>query len=208
MSRSVWRCRLLWKSIIMNRSVKENDFEIVGAILSKDERVTRQFFFKDCYPLFVSIIKKVFSYNVDYDEFVNEFYLYLMEDDAKRLRQYQGLSSIFQWMKVVAIRYFIAKKKQMIDMQNSDPLIEKIQQSKPCHRESDMQAKIDMRTLLKRMPNKRFAYVIEQLIINDVEPVKLALELGITVDNLYNIKKRAIAQMTKIVLNEVCRYEK
>lgn len=62
----------------------------------------------------------MFSYEVDYDEFVNEFYLYIMENDAYRLRQFQGRSSIYQWMKVVAIRYFIAKRDGMIDNESKE----------------------------------------------------------------------------------------
>ena len=49
------------------------DEQILQSLISRDEIVTRQFFFKDCRPLFKSIINKVFSYHVDYNEFVNEF---------------------------------------------------------------------------------------------------------------------------------------
>jgi hypothetical protein len=58
------------------------DKEIIKALIARDSHVTQQFFFKDCYPLFTSVINNVFKYHVDYDEFVNELYLYLMEDDA------------------------------------------------------------------------------------------------------------------------------
>lgn len=62
------------------------DKEIIQKLIARDERVTQQFFFRDCRPLFLSIIRYVFSYEVDYDEFVSEFYLYLMDDDAYKLR--------------------------------------------------------------------------------------------------------------------------
>jgi hypothetical protein len=92
--------------------------QIIDGLIARDERVTEQFFFGNCRPLFRSIIRYVFSYDVDYDEFVNEFYLYLMENDAYRLRQFQGRSSIYQWLKVVAIRYFVSKRDGMIDTQS------------------------------------------------------------------------------------------
>lgn len=60
------------------------DKQITDALIARDERVTRQFFFGNCRPLFMSIIRNVFSYEVDYDEFVNEFYLYLMEFQLRR----------------------------------------------------------------------------------------------------------------------------
>lgn len=58
-----------------------SDQQIIEAMIARDERVTQQFFFGNCRPLFLSIIRYVFSYEVDYDEF-NEFYLRLMENDA------------------------------------------------------------------------------------------------------------------------------
>ena len=72
------------------------DQDIIQALIDRDERVTQQFFFKSCRPLFTSIIRHVFSYEVDYDEFVSEFYLHLMENDAHRLRQFEGRSTIYQ----------------------------------------------------------------------------------------------------------------
>ena len=100
------------------------DQQIIEALIARDERATQQFFFKSCRPLFMSIMRNVFSYEVDYDEFVNEFYLHLMENDAYRLRQFQGRSTIYQWMKVIAIRYFIAKRNNMIDMEPKVNLFE------------------------------------------------------------------------------------
>ena len=91
------------------------DKQIIEALIARDESVTEQFFYGNCRPLFLSIIRNVFSYEVDYDEFVNEFYLHLMENDSYRLRQFEGRSSVYQWLKVIAIRYFIAKRDKMID---------------------------------------------------------------------------------------------
>ena len=57
------------------------DQQIIEALIARSEIVTRQFFFKSCRPLFQSIIRNVFSYEVDYDELVNELYIHLMEND-------------------------------------------------------------------------------------------------------------------------------
>ncbi len=66
------------------------DLEIVNAILRKDESVTWTFLFDKCRGMLTRVIHKVFNYPVEYDELVNALYLYLMEDDAYRLRQYKG----------------------------------------------------------------------------------------------------------------------
>lgn len=184
------------------------DQQLIEALMSRDERVTQQFFFKDCRPLFVSVIRYVFSYEIDYDEFVNEFYLHLMENDAYRLRQFQSRSTIYQWMKIVAIRYFVAKRDSMIDTESKDALLDSAIQKEVVDGERHMMAKMDMEHLFSLMPNKRYVYVIKRLVLQEAEPKFVAQELKTNVDNLYNIKKRAIAALTRIALKEVEKYEK
>ena len=184
------------------------DQQIIEALIARSEIVTRQFFFESCRPLFQSIIRNVFSYEVDYDELVNELYIHLMENDAYRLRQFEGRSSLFQWLKVTAIRYFIAKRDNMIDTGAEDTLFDSAVQKEGIDTEKAMTAKMDIERLLSLMPNKRYAYVIKRLIQQEAEPKDVAEELGTNVDNLYNIKKRALAALTESAIKDVERYEK
>ena len=186
-----------------------SDQYIVDALIAHDEKVTRQFFFSSCRQLFLSIIRNVFPYEVDYDEFVNEFYLYLMENDAHRLRQFQGRSSIYQWLKVVAIRYFVAKRDNMIEMQsNKESSYEKLTKNQTIDTEKTITAKMDIEHLFSLMPNKRYVQVIKRLVLDDAEPQIVADELQVNIDNLYNIKKRAIAAITEVALKNIEKYEK
>lgn len=177
-----------------------NDKQIIEALIARDEQVTRQFFFVSCRPLFVSIINQVFSYKVDYDEFVNEFYLHLIENDAKRLRQFEGRSSIYSWIKTVAIRYFIAKRDRVIDMNGGKSPI--VQKGDDGDTEKKTTAGMDVESLLSQMSSKRYVYVIRRLILQEAEPQTVADELGVTVDNLYNIKKRALTNLIQIARKE------
>ena len=182
--------------------IKMTDREIIARLVDKDEAVTRDFFFNRCRPLFISIIGKVFSYRVEFDEFVNEFYLYLMEDNAYKLKQFQYRSSIYQWLKVVAIRYFVKKRDSMIENSSQETLLNNIADTESTNEETAVANRIDESRLLNAMSNKRFAYVLKRLVIEQDEPQKVADELNVTVDNLYNIKKRAIASLTAVLLNE------
>ncbi len=177
------------------------DKQIVQSLIDRDGQVTEQFFFKDCRPLFVSIIRKIFPYEVDYDEFVNEFYLYLMENDAHRLRQFEGRSSIYQWLKVIAIRYFLAKKSKMIENSSNESLLFEAERKEGTGT-GRPEARTDIYRLFGHMSNKRQVYVLKRLILDDAEPEKVAKELNVTIDNLYNIKKRAITALTRIAMNE------
>ena len=182
------------------------DQEIIQGLIDRDNRVTEEFFFVKCQPLFLSIIRKVFDYEVEYDEFVNELYLYLMEDDAKKLRDFEYRSSIYQWLKVLAIRFFIQKRSRMLDNSTQETLYsEQIIQTTD---EKDSSAKVDLQRLFSLMPNQRYALVIQRLVLEDQEPEQLAKEMDITVENLYNIKRRAMAQLTQVALNDIREYEK
>lgn len=184
------------------------DKDIIEKLIARDERITHQFFFGSCRPLFMSVIRYVFSYEVDYDEFVNEFYLYLMENDAHKLRQFEGRSSIYQWLKIVAIRYFVSKRNNMIDMDSRLPLSDTVLSPSMVDEEKGNMAKMDIANIFEQMTNKRYVYVIQKLVLEDTEPKEVAQQLRVSVENLYNIKKRAIASMTQVALNEIERYEK
>jgi hypothetical protein len=70
-----------------------------------------------------------------------------------------------------------------------------------------MMARMDIEHLFSLMPNRRYVYVLRRLVLQEAEPKVVAQELRTNVDNLYNIKKRAIAALVDIALKEE-KYEK
>ena len=188
-----------------------NDQEIIECLIARDSIVTECFFFKKCRPLFLSIIRHVFSYHVDYEEFVNEFYIFLMENDAFRLRKFEGRSSIYQWIKTVAIRYFIAKRDHLIEMERPASPFEKDEDGEKDEvydDEDKLLMNIDLENLFSKMDNQRYVYVIRRLVLDEEEPKKVATELHTNVNNLYNIKKRALSALTLLALKESEYHEK
>ena len=53
--------------------------EIIKGLIARDNHITEDFFFVRCRPLFYSVMSLVFDYEVEYEEMVNELYVYLME---------------------------------------------------------------------------------------------------------------------------------
>ena len=182
------------------------DKEIIEGLIARDNRVTEEFFFDKCRPLFCSIMKKVFDYEVEYDEMVNELYVYLMENDAIKLRNFEYRSSVYQWLKVLAIRFFIHKRGRMIEDTSQETPYDGRQQT--ADSETDMTAEGDMERLFDNMPSKRYVYVIRRLILEDWEYEDLAKDMNITTANLYNIRRRAMAQLTRVALNDIKNYGK
>lgn len=176
------------------------DPEIVEKLLERDPIVTKWFYYVKCRSLFLSLIKKLFKHPVEYDEFVNEVIVLLMERDEYRLRQFDYQSTICCWLRTCLIRHFIRNNDIMIEDITKEPpysidvaVVETISQT---------QAKIDMDFLLKKVEkkNKRHAFVIRRLILEDAEFEDVADELHVKVSNLYNIKKRAMEVLTEVAL--------
>ena len=180
--------------------------EIIKGLIARDNEITEEFFFVKCRPLFYSVMRLVFDYEVEYDEMVNELYVYLMEDNASKLRNFQYRSSVYQWLKILAIRFFIKRKERMIDDTGQETPYDGYQQTTEI--EMDITAEGDMERLFDKMPNKRYVYVIRRLILEDWEPEQLAKDMNITTANLYNIKRRAMAQLTHAALNDIKEYGK
>lgn len=184
------------------------DREIVNSLIAHDSKVTAQFFFTDCRPLFNSVIRRVFGAQiVDYDEIISELYILLMENDAKKLRSFKFESTLYQWLKTIAIRHclLLKSKAKVIDNESQEPLGNS---GKPQSCTECSQAKMDIETLLRQMRNLRYALVIRMLIIEDMQPADVAQKLSVTVDNLYNIKRRAIAALADVALKDKKHYER
>lgn len=176
------------------------DQEIIQGLIMRDNRVTQQFFFVKCRPLLTAVVRLVFDYPVDYDEMVNALYEYLMADECAKLRQFQYRSSLYQWLKVVAIRFYMHHRREMIENESKEPPYYERGLEKSEDSATEISGRLDVERLLEMMENKRNALTIRRLIIDDADPKEFAAEIGVTVDNLYNIKRRAISEFTQIAL--------
>ena len=124
-----------------------NDRELVEALLNKDPFVTKLFYYRNCRPLFLSLIHRLEHDGRvwEYDEVVSEIYALLMENDGRRLRSFGFECSFYQWVKVVALRHLIAKMDKQKGKELSNGLME-----------IDMKANIKM---IERMA-KGFIFII------------------------------------------------
>lgn len=181
------------------------DEEIVDALVRRDEEITHDVFYCKYRALFRRIIDKVFYHRVGYDECISELYLYLMEDDARRLRMFSFRCSLYNYIKIVAIRFFIKKRDSLIDFAEKESL-DKVEGVRIVQDRAADNG--DVVRILKAMPNRRYAHVLEETIIHDKIPKELAKEMGVSVENLYNIKARAAAQFAKIAIEENYYHEK
>lgn len=176
------------------------DREIVNKLIARDPVVTHWFLYLKCRPLFLSLIKKLFDYPVNYEEFVDEVVIFLLEKDEYRLRQFDYNSSLLIWLRTCLIRHFIRNGKFMIADKSKDSTFHQEQEiTNPI---TSISAKLDMEFLLSELEktNERYAYVIRRVMLEDADSKEVALELNILPSNLYNLKRRAIEELSSIAL--------
>lgn len=101
------------------------------------------------------------------------------------------------WVTVVAVRFFQKKREELIEKSIPITLNDKIWQEQSCAISIDQ--RMDLHGALAKMPNARYRKVIEVLDLQEVRPEILAEEMNVTVDNLYNIHRRALMQLRLIM---------
>lgn len=174
-----------------------NDEQLVNGILNNEGALIEYFFRKKCSKLFAYILLNVFDGNIDKRELVSELYLFIANNDWAVIRKFQYRSSLMTYVSVVAVRYFQKKRLSLIDSMSTEELNDKMKQT--YNSGLTIEQRMDIHSALQKMPNARYRQVIEFLDLHDVQPEKLAKEMNVTVDNLYNIHRRAIVQLRLIM---------
>ena len=67
--------------------------------------------------------------------------------------------------------------------------------------------RMDVRKAIDQMPNERYRYVIIELELKERDPEELAKEMNISIDNLYNIRRRARLQLRTIMARKEDYYD-
>lgn len=173
------------------------DRQIVEKILCNDKQVIGYFFNKKCSKLLSYIVWNVFDGHVDQRELISELFIYLSKDDWHKIKQFDYRSKLMTWTGVVAFRFFQKKREMLIENLSSEALIEKNRDSETATME--LERRIDIRKAISLIPNYRYQKVIEKLDLEEYMPARLADEMDITVDNLYNIHRRALLQLKLIM---------
>lgn len=173
------------------------DKELVEGILKGDEAVIAYFFYKKCRPMLLYAAWSVFDGKMEMNELVSELYLYLSEWNWYKVRKFDFRSRLTTWTGVVAIRFFQKKRASLIKNRQSEPLDERF--APLANPYVAMDRRLDVQEALRKMPNARYRKVVECLDLQEWEPEQLAKEMEITVDNLYNVHRRALLQLRMVM---------
>lgn len=175
------------------------DEQIVKLLISNDEGLICYLFYDKCKPMFAYIVKEVFEYQVDLNELVSEFYIYLKENNWQKVCGFTFRSKFTTWLSVVAVRFFIKKKKEMIDLYHENAPLNKELTTLSVMPYDVLSDKMDLYMALNKLRSPRDKFVIITLEIEGRPVEEVASQLNVTVANLYNIRKRAHTRLYNIL---------
>ena len=100
--------------------INERDRLHIEKICS-DDMYAYNFFYKKCEPLFKGILWTIYGNDADYDELVNDLYLYLKKPNADgeywhNLQTFDYRTSLFDWLKIVAVRHFYTPNAEVFEI--------------------------------------------------------------------------------------------
>lgn len=103
--------------------IQENDKQTVERICS-DGNYAYYFFHTKCRPLLSNIVWTIYKSNAEYDELVNTLYEYLKAPGKDgefwhKLRSFDYRTSLFDWIKIVAVRLFYTPDSEKFTIPDS-----------------------------------------------------------------------------------------
>ena len=196
-----------------------DDRKIVNAILLRDQKVTQQYLYIKCYPLFKSVYDNYYTDCQSCVEFINEIYVHLLVPNKKtdlcKLQSFQFGSTLTTWLKTVAVYYCYEhyRRKQKISFVEEKIEAEGYQSDRfnqfaaSLYVEESIMNRNDLEAILGLMPNKRYSMIIRLRYLEGLSNEETASALQMSMDNYYNKHMRAKKQFNETV-NKEGRYGK
>lgn len=187
---------------------------IVNAILLRDKKVTQQYLYIKCYPLFKSIYDNYYTDCESCIEFINEVYLHLLTPNKNtglcKLQSFKFGSTLTTWLKTVSIYYCYEhyRRKQIISFVEERIETDNFQSDRfnqfetSMHIEESYMNRDDIEAILGLMPNKRYSLIIRLRYLEGLSNDETALVLKMSKDNFYNKHMRAKKQFNEILKKE------
>lgn len=197
------------------------DLQIAKSLINRDERVTRDYYYKDCYPLFKSIYDNYYTDCKCCKEFMDEIYIVVFAPSKItgkcQMENFRGESTLRTWLKTACLYYCYNK----YELQKRLPPYERLPRNPEKKNEDDDlfgdrskkeelsnpidfsgMNRSDVEALLSMMTNTRYRNIIRLLYLEQKSHKEVAEALGMSMANYYN--KRILAEKQYM---QVCRKE-
>ena len=170
----------------------EKEKAVVARICSDDD-FAYYFFHEKCRPLFSKILWTIFDNNSEYDELVNELYLLLKKPNAEgetwhALKTYDYRTTLFDWIKTVAVRHFYNSSKQTFDI--------------PAH----ILDTAVLESMIGEMEKAEYRKYMWFKYVEQMEDMQVAVKLDVEKSKLRNLARKAIRQFKAVVEHRFPEY--
>lgn len=174
-----------------------SDNELVDAVCRNNHQAIVHLFYKKCLPTFQYHIYKLFPYKEDVKDLVDEFFLYLFEDDWRRLKTFDGTrASLATWMSVTSFRFFKAYKHSKIDSNGILSISDKWETFVGDWAQShDAGLMMDIDNAIYAISNERDREIAKLIFIEDKEFQVIADRFNLSIDYVYTVKNRLVKQL-------------
>jgi len=178
--------------------LNNQDAIFIEALRNSHGEICRQFFYQEIAGILHKIRMDVFHGNVGFDEMVSELYLYLSRNNWSKFNGFDGKNGcrLRTWMISVAWRYFMSIRERLLHTENTEDNPSAIRDY--TNDDLRIQIAIDVNAVLSKMPNQRYAEIIRLLLIEGYAAQDVADMLDVKVENVYNLKHRAIVQFIEL----------
>ncbi|MCR4848992.1 MAG: sigma-70 family RNA polymerase sigma factor [Bacteroidales bacterium] len=185
--------RLLWFSRLSDR-------QLVDMLLANDEEAVEYVFFYRCDNMFAHIINSIYHSQVKKEELITEFYMYLSEDDWRRLRQFEFKSALNTWLTIVAVRYFKGKTSDVRTktLELNSQMEYNIEMASDNEDPFQELSKLELYEYIEQLPKPRERFALLGMLTGKSAEV-IAKELGCTVMAVYNLTKKARQALQKMM---------
>lgn len=209
-----------WHHLMATLKIYTEDLRIAKALINRDEKVTRQYYYGEYYSLFKSIFDNYYTDCNSCKEFMDEIYVVVLvpsESTGKcQMENYKGESKLKSWLKSACLFYCYDKYKLKKRMPVYEPLPHSNGNSYDDDGGGDRwddiygSIEIDFKNLnyqdalviLGLMPNKRYSSLIRLHYLEQKTNKETAEAMGMTMENYYNKKKLAKEQYERIYRKE------
>lgn len=186
------------------------DLKIAQSLINRDERVTRRFYYEQCYQLFKSIYDNYYTDCKSCKEFMDEIYVIVLSPNKTtgkcQMENFRGESSLACWLKTTCLYYCYNKYELKHRMPIYEPLSYSIEHDTDEENGDERNDAIygsigidfsgmnraDVEVLLDMMPNYRYRAIIRLLYLEQKTHKETAEALGMSMANYYN--KRILAE--------------
>lgn len=173
------------------------DAELVSAVISGDKNAIVYMFYTKFSATFQYHIYKLFDYKIEVADLIDEFFLYLYEDEWKRLKVYDSAkSSLSTWISTVSYRFFRDYKRSKIDLNGLITISNKWETYRTDWvEEYDKSILVDIESAIQKLKSDRERKIAEMIFIKDCELEIVAADFQISIDYVYTIKNRVSKQL-------------